>query len=227
MDNMEMEQKVKDLAGDLGYQTDRDLGAAGLDQLRRAGRVRKRRQVWAIACAAVVLLGASVLLPLILPFDTRYHGQEMTIELTVKMSSVAEFNETYQTSYLSLSGKTELEQTQLLIYEILETGEYAYLEEDSTAITEVSYSYARLAIRLAEVTIPLIEEWKEECKQNLMIGQTAVIFSQEFSEEEGLFVSYANWVYDGVEYALQYSSLTEQDFFDELNRLLGQAEAPA
>lgn len=227
MDNMEMEQKVKDLAGDLGYQADRDLGAAGLDQLRRAGRVRKRCRVLAVACAAVVLVGAGILLPLILPFETRYHGQEVTLEFTVKMSSVAEFNKAYQTNYLTLSGNSEMEQTQLFVYEILETGEFAYLEEYSTAVTEFSYSYARLAIRLAEVTIPLIEEWKEECKQSLTIGQTAVIFSQEFSEGEGLFVSYANWVYDGVEYALQYSSLTEQDFFDELNRLLGQTVASA
>ena len=227
MDNLEMEQKVKDLAGDLGYQADRDLGAAGLDQLRRAGRVRKRCRVLAIACAAVVLLGAGILLPLILYRDTGYHGQELTVEFTIEMSSVTEFNETYQTNYLTLSGKSEMEQTQLFVYEILETGEFAYLEETSNVMTNVSYSYSTLVIRLAEVTIPALEEWKEECKQSLTIGQTAVIFSQEFSEGEGLFVSYANWIYDGVEYALQYSSLTEQDFFDELNRLLGQAEASA
>ena len=94
-------------------------------------------------------------------------------------------------------------------------------------MTNVSYSYSTLVIRLAEITIPVLEEWEEKCNQNLMIGQTAVIFSQEFSETEGIFVSYANWVYDGVEYALQYSSLTEQDFFDELNRLLGQTVASA
>ena len=173
------------------------------------------------------MLGAGILLPLILYRDTGYHGQELTVEFTIEMSSVTEFNETYQTNYLTLSGKSEMEQTQLFVYEILETGEFAYLEETSNVMTNVSYSYSTLVIRLAEVTIPALEEWKEECKQSLTIGQTAVIFSQEFSEGEGLFVSYANWIYDGVEYALQYSSLTEQDFFDELNRLLGQAEASA
>lgn len=227
MDNMEMEQKVKDLAGDLGYQADRDLGAAGLDQLRRAGRVRKRCRVLAVACAAVVLVGASILLPLILHRDTGYHGQELTIEFTVKMSSVAEFNEIYQTNYLTLSGKSELEQTQLLIYEILETGEFAYLEEDSTAVTETSYSYARCIIRLAEVNIQTMKDWKEKCGQSIQVGKTDVLFSQTYSESDGNYISYANWVYDGVEYALQYSSLTEQDFFDELNRLLGQTVASA
>ena len=227
MDNMEMEQKVKDLAGNLGYQADRDLGAAGLDQLRRAGRVRKRCRVLAVACAAVVLLGAGILLPLILYRDTGCHGQELTVEFTVEMSSVAEFNETYQTNYLTLSGKSEMEQTQLFVYEILENGEFAYLEENSTAVTELSYSYAKFIIRLAEVNIQTMKDWKEKCDQSIQVGKTDVSFSQAYSESDGNYISYANWVYDGVEYALQYSSLTEQDFFDELNRLLDQAEAPA
>ena len=227
MDNMEMEQKVKDLAGDLGYQADRDLGAAGLDQLRRAGRVRKRRRVWAIACAAVVLVGASILLPLILHRDTGYHGQELTIEFTVKMSSVAEFNEIYQTNYLTLSGKSELEQTQLFVYEILETGEFAYLEESSMVMTEESYSYSTLEVRLAEVNIPTMEEWKGKCDQSIQVGKTDVLFSQAYSESDSGYNSYASWVHEGIEYALQYFSFNEQDFFDELNRLLGQVEASA
>ena len=227
MDNMEMEQKVKDLAGDLGYQADRDLGAAGLDQLRRAGRVRKRRRVWAIACAAVVLVGASILLPLILHRDTGYHGQELTIEFTVKMSSVAEFNEIYQTNYLTLSGKSALEQTQLFVYEILETGEFAYLEESSMVMTEESYSYSTLEVRLAEVNIPTMEEWKGKCDQSIQVGKTDVLFSQAYSESDSGYNSYASWVHEGIEYALQYFSFNEQDFFDELNRLLGQVEASA
>ena len=227
MDNLEMEQKVKDLAGDLGYQTDRDLGAAGLDQLRRAGRVRKRCRVLAVACAAVVLVGAGILLPLILYRDTGYHGQELTVEFTAEMSSVTEFNETYQVNYLTLSGKSEMEQTQLFVYEILETGKFAYLEEYSTAVTEFSYSYARLAIRLAEIKIPTMEEWKGNCDQSIQVGKTDVSFSQAYSESDSGYISYASWVYDGVEYALRHFSLTEQDFFDELNRLLGQAEASA
>ena len=227
MDNMEMEQKVKDLVGELGYQTDRDLGAAGLDQLRRAGRVRKRCQVWAIACAAVVLVGASILLPLILHRDTGYHGQELTIEYAEQIASIAAFNQTYHTDYLSLSGAAETELIQAMIYEILETGEFAYLEESSLVVTEISYSYATLAVRLAEVNIPVIVEWKEKCSQNLMIGRISVSFSQEYSETEKFFIGYANWMYGSVEYALQYYSLTEQDFFDELNRLLGQTEVSA
>lgn len=227
MDDMEMEQKVKDLAGDLGYQTDRDLGAAGLDQLRRAGRVRKRCRVWAIACTAVVLVGASILLPLILHRDTGYHGQDLTIEYAEQIASIAVFNQTYHTNYLSLSGAAETELIQAMIYEILETGEFAYLEESSMVVTEVSYSSAILAVRLAEVNIPVIAEWKEKCDQSIQIAGTNVFFSQAYSESDGNYISYANWVYDGVEYALQYSSLTEQDFFDELNRLLGQAEASA
>ena len=227
MDDMEMEQKVKDLAGDLGYQADRDLGAAGLDQLRRAGRVRKRCQVWAIACAAVVLVGASILLPLILHRDTGYHGQDLTIEYAEQIASIAVFNQTYHTNYLSLSGAAETESVQAMIYEILETGEFAYLEESSMVVTEVSYSYSILKVRLAEVYIPTIEEWKGKCEHSIQIAGTNVLFSQTYSESGGNYISYASWVYDGVEYALQYFSLTEQDFFDELNRLLGQAEASA
>ena len=227
MDNMEMEQKVKDLAGDLGYQTDRDLGAAGLDRLRRAGRVRKRRQVWAIACAAVVLVGAGILLPLILYRDAGYHGQELTIEYAEQIASIAVFNQTYHTNYLSLSGAAETESVQAMIYEILETGEFAYLEENSTVMTEVSYSYSTLEVRLAEVNVLTMEEWKGKCDQNIQVGKTDVSFSQAYSESDSGYISYASWVYDGVEYALRHFSLTEQDFFDELNRLLGQVEASA
>ena len=226
MEDRELEQKIRDLASNLRYQTDRDLEASGLSVLRCA-KHNKGGRIWAIACAVLVVVGLGAVLPIMLNKDTGYHEEIWQLELAGEMSSVEEFNQTYQTHYLSLINESEVGLLQVLVYKIEQTGEFACLEENFFCMTDEKFYYSILDIKLAEIEIPFAKQRQEQCNQTMMVGQTAVSFAQNYNEEQGGYISYATWVYDNIEYTMEYFSLTEQDFFDELNRLLGQVEASA